>query len=366
MRIRVTADSFSLITLTLVITLGSILTPCNAPALSVEEVALSKGENRQKILEDGAKKEKKLQWYSTMIVNQSLRPIKDAFEKKYPFVQVEYYRADSDLIAQRIISEYQAKRFDVDIMDGTSTTAPLKKAGFLQRFFSPQLRDYPAQLKDPEGYWAVPNVYFMTLGYNTHLVKPGEVPRSLNDLLSPKWAGKMIWSTSGGSGAPVFLGNTLMTMGEEKGMAYLQQLSKQNVAKSTASNRAILNMVIAGEYAIAINIFNYHAVISRNTGAPVDWQALEPVPGQVKTLGLAKNAPHPHASMLLVDFLLSKEGQNLLRDLDYLPAHPEVPAKVPDLKPGGGKFTKVNYIAPELLAEKEGIWVELFQKFFFK
>ena len=141
-------------------------------------------------------------------------------------------------------------------------------------------------MKDPEGYWAVPNVYFMTLGYNTHLVKPGEVPRSLNDLLSPKWAGKMIWSTSGGSGAPVFLGNTLMTMGEQKGMAYLQQLSKQNVAKSTASNRAILDMVIAGEYAIAINIFNYHAVISRNTGAPVDWQALEPVPGQRSGLGL--------------------------------------------------------------------------------
>jgi iron(III) transport system substrate-binding protein len=366
MRIAAMAYSCSLTALTLITTLGLIVTPCRAPALTVEEVALAKGANRQQILEEGAIKEKKLLWYSTMIVNQSLRPIKNAFEKKYPFVQVEYYRADSDQIAQRIMSEYQGKRFDVDIMDGTSTTAPLKKAGFLQRFFSPQLRDYPAQLKDPESYWAVPNVYFMTLGYNTQLVRPNEVPRSLNDLLSPKWTGKMVWSTSGGSGAPVFLGNTLMTMGQEKGMAYLQQLSKQNVAKSTASNRAILDMVIAGEYAIAINIFNYHAVISRSTGAPVDWQPLEPVPGQVKTLGLAKNAPHPHASMLLVDFLLSKEGQNLLRDLDYLPAHPEVPAKVADLKPGAGKFTKVNYIAPELLAEKEGVWVDLFQKLFFK
>jgi iron(III) transport system substrate-binding protein len=211
-----------------------------------------------------------------------------------------------------------------------------------------------------------PNVYFMTLGFNTNLVKPNEVPKSLNDLLNPKWTGKMIWSTSGGSGAPVFLGNVLMTMGQEKGMGYLRQLAKQNIAKSTASNRAILDMVIAGEYAIAINIFNYHAVISRNSGAPVDWQPLEPVPGQVKTLGLAKNAPHPHGSMLFVDFLLSKEGQNLLRDLDYLPAHPEVSAKVADLKPGGGKFSNVNYIAPESLAEKEAEWVEVFRKIFFK
>lgn len=93
----------------------------------------------------------------------------------------------------------------------------------------------------------------------------------------------MIWSTSGGSGAPLFLGNTLITLGEEKGLAYLKQLATQNIAKSTASARAVLDMVIAEEFAIAINMFNYHAVISRSAGAPVDWQAIEPVPGPVKT-----------------------------------------------------------------------------------
>ena len=335
-------------------------------ALTVDEVALLKGPDRQKVLEEGAKKEGRILWYSTLIVNQALRPIKDAFEKKYPFVQVEYYRADSDQLAQKMISEYQAKRFDVDVLDGTSTIVLIKKAGYLQRFFSPLLDDYPANLKGADGYWAVPNVYFMTLGYNTKLVKPNEVPGSLNDLLNPRWKGKMIWSTSGGSGAPIFIGNTLMTMGEEKGMAYLMSLAKQGVAKTTASNRAVLDMVIAEEYAIAINIFNYHAVISRKAGAPVDWQALEPVPGQVKTLGLAKNAPHSHASMLLIDFLISKDGQKLLQELDYLPAHPEVSAKTPNLKPGGGKFTQVNYIGPEVLFDKEQQWSDLFQKLFFK
>lgn len=355
-----------LLGIVLFLAVGFVCAPHSARALTVEEVALLKGPNRQKVLEEGAKKEGKLLWYSTLIVNQALRPIKEAFEKKYPFTQVEYHRADSDKLAQRMIAEYQAKKFDVDVIDGTSTTVLIKKAGFMQRFFSPELRDYPAKLKDAQGYWAVPNVYFMTLGYNTKLVPPNEVPRSMNDLLNPRWKAKMIWSTSGGSGAPVFIGNTLMTMGQEKGMAYLQKLAKQDVAKSTASNRAVLDMVIAEEYAIAINIFNYHAVISRNAGAPVDWQALEPVPGQVKTLGLAKNAPHPHASMLLIDFLLSKDGQKLFQELDYLPAHPEVPAKTPDLKPGGGRFTKVNYIAPEMLFEKEENWVKLFDKLFFK
>ncbi|HWH78218.1 MAG TPA: extracellular solute-binding protein, partial [Candidatus Binatus sp.] len=343
----------------LAIALGGVHVSSAVEAAIVEEIALSKASNRQTILVEGAKKEGKLLWYTTLIVNQALKPLKEAFEKKYPFVQVEFHRADSDQLAQRMLAEYQAKKFDVDMLDGTSTIVMLKKAGYIQRFGSPLLREYPARLKDAQGYWAVPNVYFMTLGYNTKLVKPNEVPRTAGDLLDSRWNGKMIWSTSGGSGAPIFIGNILMTMGQEAAMAYLKKLAGQNIAKSTASNRAVLDMVIAEEYAIAINIFNYHAVISRTGGAPVDWQALEPVPGQVKTLGLARNAPHPHAAMLMIDFLLSKDGQKIFQEADYLPAHPEVPAKTADLKPGGGKFSKVNYLGPELLYEKEAQWVEL-------
>lgn len=338
----------------------------HAAAASVEEIALNKSANRQALLEDGAKKEGKLLWYTTLIVNQALKPIKAAFEKRYPFVQVEYHRADSEALAQRMLAEYQAKRHDVDILDGTSTIVMLKKAGYIQRFATPQLNDYPARLKEAQGHWAVPNLYFMTLGYNTSLVAPNEVPKTLNDLLNPKWKGKMIWPTSGGSGAPVFIGNVLLTLGEQKGMAYLKQLAGQNIAKSSASARAVMDMVVAGEFAIGINMFNYHALISRSAGAPVDWQAIEPVPALVKTLGLAKNAPHPHASMLFIDFLLSKEGQKILQEADYLPAHPAVPAKSADLKAGGGKFAKFNFISPELLFDKEEKWSELFEKMFFK
>jgi len=338
----------------------------SAHAASVESVALLTGAERQKRLEDGAKKEGRVLWYTTLIVNQALKPLKEAFEKKYPFIQLDFHRADSEQLAQRMLAEYQAKRYDVDILDGTSTIVMLKRAGHMQRYSTPLLRDYPDRLKDKEGYWSVPNVYFMTLGYNSKLVKPNEVPETLNDLLDPKWNGKMIWSTSGGSGAPIFIGNVLITLGEEKGMAYLKRLAAQNVAKSTASARAVLDMVIAEEYSIAINIFNYHAVISKSAGAAVDWQAIEPVPAQVKTLGLAKNAPHPHASMLLIDFLLSRDGQKIFQQADYLPAHPDVPAKVADLKAGAGRFSKANFISPEMLLEREEKWVEVFQKLFFK
>lgn len=121
--------------------------PSEGSAAAVEEIALAQTANRQSLLEEGAKKEGKLLWYTTLIVNQALKPIKEAFEKKYPYVQVDYHRADSEALAQRMLAEYQAKRYDVDVLDGTSTIVMLKKAGYIQRFSTPQLRDYPARLK---------------------------------------------------------------------------------------------------------------------------------------------------------------------------------------------------------------------------
>jgi ABC-type Fe3+ transport system substrate-binding protein len=337
-----------------------------AGAATVEEVALLKGAERQKILEQGAKKEGKLVWYSTLIVDQFVRPAKAAFEKEYPFIQVEFFRGNSERVAQKVIEEYQARRYDVDVADGTVTAALIKKAGFMQRFLSPSLDEYPAQLKDPQGYWGVSNLYFMTLGYNTRMVKPNEVPRSWEDLLNPRWRKEIVWSTSRGSGAPIFIGNVLAAMGREKGMSYLERLAKHNIAKSTASARALLDLVIAGEYPLVLNIFSHHAVISKKAGAPCEWMPIEPVAAPVHTFGLPKNSAHPHAAMLFLDFIFSKRGQRVFQEVNYLPAHPELPAKEVELKPGGGRFKKANFLNPETLLEKGDEWVDIFQKLFVK
>ena len=175
-----------------------------------------------------------------------------------------------------------------------------------------------------------------------------------------------MWSTSRGSGAPQFIGNIFITMGQEAGKAYVQKLKGQNIAKSTASARQILDLVIAGEYPMAIQIFNHHAYISKTAGAPVEWQPLEPVTATNNSIGLAKNAPHPHASMLFLDFVLSKKGQRVFQQSNYLPAHPEIPALQADLKPGGGRFKKANYLSPEILYDKGNEWVDYFQKEFLK
>ncbi len=340
------------------------MTPTGSPAATVEQVALLNSQDRQKVLVEGAKKEGKVVWYSTLIIDQLVRPIKTAFEKEYPFIQVEYFRGNTERVVQKAVSEYQAKHYDVDIIDGTTSPTLANKAGIMQPFYSPSLAEYPAELKDARGIWGATNLYFLTLGYNTKMVKPNEVPKTWDDLLNPRWKGNMIWSTSRGSGAPMMIGNILLSMGPEAGKAYLLKLAKQNIAKSTASNRQILDLVIAGEEPIALHIFNHHADISRRAGAPVNWQPIEPVTATFNNSGLVKNAPHPHAAMLLLDFLFSQKGQKIFQDVDYLPAYPGMPAKQPDLKPGGGRFKRATFVSPDVQYEKGNEWIDFFQKYF--
>ena len=96
-----------------------------------------KSAERQKILVEGAKKEGKLMFYTALIVDQVVRPVKAAFEKEYPFIQLEFFRANSDRLAQKILAEYQAKRYDVDVISGSGATTMGRQAGYLQKFFSP-------------------------------------------------------------------------------------------------------------------------------------------------------------------------------------------------------------------------------------
>ena len=105
-------------------------------------------------------------------------------------------------------------------------------------------------------------------------------PKSYDDLLLPYWKDKMVWKPNDISGAPGFIGNVLLSMGEERGMDYLRRLSKQNIKMVNASARAILDQVIGGEYAMSLQIFNHHAAISAKKGAPVDWVRLNPVDRQ--------------------------------------------------------------------------------------
>jgi iron(III) transport system substrate-binding protein len=92
---------------------------------------------------------------------------------------------------------------------------------------------------------------------------------------------------------------------------------------------------------------------------------LEPLTATNNSIGLAKNAPHPNAAMLFLDFVLSKKGQRVFQAVNYLPAHPEVAALQADLKPGI-RFKKANYLSPDVLLDKGNEWSDYFDKEFLR
>jgi hypothetical protein len=201
-----------------------------------------------------AKKEGRVVWYTTLIVNQAVRPLAKAFEEKYPGIEVRYSRADSGPTALKILNEARAVRLQADVFDGSGTVPPLVRAGLVAAYLPPTAASYPPELKDPDGHWICTNLYFLTPGINTSLVPREAAPRTLQDLLDPRWRGRIAWSTSSTAGGGTFIGTVLRRLGEDGGLAYLRALARQQIVAVDASSRAVLDQVITGEYAMALGI----------------------------------------------------------------------------------------------------------------
>jgi ABC-type Fe3+ transport system substrate-binding protein len=302
-----------------------------------------------------AKQEGQVNWYTTLIIDTAVIPLTTAFEKRYPGVKVYYSRADSTPTILKIMNEAKAGKVQADVTDGTGTSPPLQRAGMLAQYKPTGWDAFPAQLKDPDGYWIANILYFQTAAINTEMVKGADVPKTLEDLLNPKWKGsKIAWSTSTAGGA-AFIGGILTGLGEEKGMDFLRRLSKQEVVNLGVSARAVVDKIDAGEYPIALGIFNHHTVMDAEKGAPVIWLPIEPILAPLSVESVLKDAPHPNAARLFVDFLVSEEAARVLADVGFLPALPSVAAKTPNLKPEGGLF-KAIFASPEFVADNLAKW----------
>jgi ABC-type Fe3+ transport system substrate-binding protein len=323
-----------------------------APALAVDPALVA-----------AARTEGEVVWYTTLIVDMAVRPVSAAFEKKYG-IRVRYNRANSTENAIKIINEARAGRVQVDVLDGTNTSEVLRRENLVLAWIPESAKDYPKELVDPNGYWVATNVYVITPAYNTELVKPGAEPRTFDDLLDPKWRGKMVWngsvSTSGGTG---FIGNVLTAMGEDKGMAYLRRLSTQKITNLDVSARQVLDQVIAGEYAIGLQMFHNQAALSARKGAPSAWIPMEPAMGILQVASIAKDAPHPNAAKLFLDYLMSEEGQIIVGQGGSLPANPKVPWFDQNLRPEVANF-RTTYFSPAEIEEKMPTWKGVFDQLF--
>jgi ABC-type Fe3+ transport system substrate-binding protein len=310
-----------------------------------------------------AKREGEVTWYTTQIITQFGRPAMEAFQKKYG-IKVSAVRGDSVELAVRLLNEAKAGRTQADMFDGTSTASSMKKAGIALKWQPDSIKRWPAQLYDAEGYWAATNIYVHTPAFNTNLVPPGTEPKTWQDLLDPKWKGRMAWATHAtSSGAAGFIGLVLGELGEEAGRAYLRQLARQDIIRLGGSARSVTDQAIAGEYPIVLQVFNHQPVISKQRGAPIDWIAMNPSMAILSVAGVTQNAPHPNAAKLMVDYLTSDEGQMLFRDTDYIPAAPDVAPRDPRLRPDGKDF-RATFFTPEQIDTSMPRWMDVYGEIF--
>jgi iron(III) transport system substrate-binding protein len=323
-----------------------------ANALTPEEIANYRRADREQVLVEGARKEGQVVLYSALIVNQMLRPLAAGFMKKYPFIKMTYYRADSEELLAKLSAETRANNVVADLFEGSGGGEIAVEAGFTQAFYSPMLDAYPKMYLDPKRHLAPTRLSYFSIAYNTRQVPADKVPKSYADLIEPQWKGRMAWPYAN-TGRYLFLINLRLAWGEERARDYFRKLAEQKIINfASGSARTLVDRVIAGEYPIAINIYAHHPLISSGKGAPVSSQLMDPVPSAAGTLAVLKGAKHPHAAMLLADFILSKEGQQIMAQAQYFPVHPEVePApQLASIVPKKAGYAE-NFVNPQQLKE---------------
>lgn len=294
-------------------------------ALTPQEILNYKGADRQKVLEEGAKKEGEMSWYSTLEVEVGSRPVNEAFRKKYPWLKSEFIRSTSAATLQRATAEYRAKSVRVDVAAAGALDA-LSGQGLLQKFWSPYFAEYNPDYIDKGSEWVGFRTGWVGTAWNTKLVSAAEAPKSWEDLanLPMKFKGKIAWPNTAVSGGPRLITHWRAMWGDDKTIVYLKKLAALDIRTSLGSTNEVIDQTVLGEYAFSFASAMHVVARLKADGAPIDGANGDPALTKTSAIGPLNGAPHPYSAALFLDWILSQEGQQELSKAQYNPSHPKV------------------------------------------
>ena len=283
--------------------------------LSLSQLAPYVGADRERILIEGAKREGKVSWYTTLAANQN-KQIASAFEAKYPGVKVETFRTGSGPLIERVLTEAKAHRHLVDAIE---TTLPglmtFRDNRLLISYASPHQAAFPDDSKEkgPKNlaYWTIVRESFVGFAYNTNIVNAADVPKNFDGLLKPALRDKM--AMPGDETGARMIG----AMVKAKGEAFVRKLKEQNIRLHMIAGSALTQLVATGEVPSSPSQFYSATHVAIKAGAPVAWVPMDLVVSSAGGAAVYAQAQRPHAALLFVDFLLSPEGQKLYEDLYF-------------------------------------------------
>jgi iron(III) transport system substrate-binding protein len=311
------------------------------------EAATYAGADRQQHLVDAARKEGELMIYTSVPVDD-MAVLTAAFEKKYG-IKVKVWRAGSEKVLQRTVTETRANRFEVDIVE---TNGPelesLHREKMLQEVKSPYLADLIAPALLPHREWVSTRLNIFSLAYNTNLIKPSELPKTYQDLLNPKWKGKLGVEAEDLD----WFAGTVGELGEAKGLKLFRDLVATNGLSVRKGHTLLTNLVASGEVPMALTVYNYKAEQMKNKGAPIEWFTIAPAIARPNGVAVTARAPHPNAAVLFYDFMIS-DAQPILLKRDYVPTSKKVDTKLNKMP--------IKFVDPRIVLDEGPKWSKLYE-----
>ena len=267
---------------------------------------------RHQKLVEAAKKEGSLTFY-TSIAEKDGPTLALDFEKRYG-IKVNVWRASSTKVLQRAVIESQANRWDFDVVDiSAPEMEALYREKILQEVRSVHHADlFPESMPAHRG-WAPQFLSVFVQAYNTNLVKKADLPKRYDDLLDPKWKGKLAVEAKDNE----WYCGLMKHLGEETGSKLFKALVSKNGWSVRTGHSLLNNMVVSGEVPLALTVYSYMTEQAKQKGAPVDWFAIDPVIGRSNGIGVSKKPPHPNAALLFYEYMLS-DAQPLMVKMNYL------------------------------------------------
>jgi iron(III) transport system substrate-binding protein len=322
-----------------------------APAKAAEILSYQGADRGQRLLAQ-AKQEGTVSFYTSLAPTES-KPLSEAFEKKYG-VKVDLWRSQSERVVQRVLSEARAGRHAVDVI---ATNGPemeaLAREQVLTTYFTPHEADLPAASIPKHRLWLPDRLQFFVVGYNTNLVKREDLPSSIRGFADPKWKGKLGIE----AGDAEWMATLVKKWGEAEGMAFFRKLSEMR-PEVRKGHPLMAQLVSAGEIPVCLTAYSANVETLKRKGAPIDYAPIDAI-ARPQGISVAKNAPHPAAALLFVDFVLSAEdGQRLYESMGRPPVNRKVKSSLTN-------FDHVFLDVPTIVEESEKwdkLWSDLFLK----
>ncbi|GAX91349.1 ABC transporter substrate-binding protein [Effusibacillus lacus] len=344
--------------------MGALMTSCGnstqAPSSdnssqkgSAAEIASYEGADREQKLVEAAKKEGSLNLYTSMAL-EDMQKLASEFEKKYD-IKVNIWRAGSENVLQRIVTEAKGGRFEFDVVE---TNGPemeaVQREKLLQEVKSPYLKDLIPQAVFPHKEWVATRLNVFVQAYNTNKVKKEELPKSYQDLLDPKWKGRLGIEAEDLD----YFAAVVKEMGEEKGINYWKDLVSTNGLSVRKGHTLLAQLVASGEVPFALTVYSYKVEqLKTKDKAPVDWFALDPAIARPNGVGVSRKAPHPNAAVLFYDFMIS-DAQKMLSSMEFVPTNSKIGTGLNDIK--------LKFVDPAIILDENEKWSKLYDEIIVK